>query len=265
MHLLRLQEQNGSGHLFVVEIPDWGEIPFKLPSVRKSREYAAAIFLSEDENELCSNYEYIFRECVVDPDIAFDLEIPAGIPQSVAELILLLSGALPDELKYTEDLINTFRSQLMEQITLMKRVICSVFSGYTFESLGELDYQDLVEVFTNAEHIMLEAGLLEAPYHFSVDGQEPSRPPKQLHIPIGPTGMPGPNGPAPMPSSGPSDNTPMKPSGGIDIDALVRDGHNMERFDSTAPAKGAHNLHDDPAYKAKKEAVLEALSRRGGR
>jgi hypothetical protein len=46
----------------------------------------------------------------------------------------------------------------------MKRVICSAFSGYTFKSLDELNYQQLVEIFANAERALLDTGIIQEPY-----------------------------------------------------------------------------------------------------
>lgn len=253
MRLLHLQKRGRDGHLFIVEFPEWGKIPFKLPSVSRSRQYAAAILLAETQADTATFYEYVFRECVVDEKIAFDENMPAGIAQSVAELILYLSGTHQDMIQYTENLFDTFRNESNTPVSFMKRVICSVFSGYTFESLGELDYQDLVEVFVNAEAMMLEAGLISEPYTFASPEDEGPRLPR---VPMGPAG------PGSMPP--PQDDMKMTNNGSIDIDALVQDGKRAEKDLNAMPAKGAHNLHDSPDYQARKEAAFARLEKLGG-
>lgn len=250
MRLLHLQKRGNNGHLFITSIPDWGEIPFKLPSVSRSRQYSAALVLAESNIDKNTFYEYIFRECVVDEKLAFDENMPAGIVQSIAELILYLSGIHEDMVQYTENLHSTFRSQIKDPIWFMKRVICSVFSGYTFESLGELDYQDLNEIFINAEAMMLEAGLISEPYTFR--NPEEERRPSLPRIPMGPAG----------PGSMPPDNIRKINNGSIDLDALIQDGMQMDKTLNAMPAKGAHNLHDNPEYKARKEAALAKLNKR---
>ena len=254
MRLLHLQER-GKGHLFISSFPDRGEVPFKLPSVTRARQYSAALILAETDADKVTFYEYIFRECVVDRDLAFDDKIPAGIVKSVAEVILYLSGVHKDMIQYTESLFNTFRMQSNDPVLFMKRIICSVFSGYTFETLGELDYQSLAEIFINAELMMLEAGLITEPYSFtSIEDNETSRLPR---VPMGPAG------PGKMPP--PPDNLKRTSSGALDLDALVNDGRKMQKEENAMPAKVAYNLHDDPSYKAKKEAHLARLEKLSGR
>jgi hypothetical protein len=52
----------------------------------------------------------------------------------------------------------------MVPLVFMKRTICSVLSGYTFEQLDELDFQSIVEMFVQAEQIMLDAEIIPEPY-----------------------------------------------------------------------------------------------------
>lgn len=263
MRLLYLQEQKGDGHLFIVEIPDWGEVPFKLPSLMRAQQYTAASLFFQYTTDKIAFYEYIFRECVADEDLAFRmLDIPAGVVESVAKLILLLSGTTSDKIEYTEGLFNTFRAEAENNpVTMMKRIICSVFSGYTFKELDKLDYQELVEVFINAEHMMMEAGLMKQP--FSFDKPEEKKP---VQIPTG--GLLG------MPSSTPISNAepviqhsdaPIGGSGKIDLDVLIADGQKVERQLNSTPSRGEYNLHNSPEYKAKKQALLDKIDNRARR
>jgi hypothetical protein len=245
MKLLRLQEQNGSGHLFIVSLPDWGEIPFKLPSVRRAQQYAAAMLLTETEADKVMFYETIFRECVPDEELAFGSpDMPAGIIQSIGDLVLFLSGVSEHTLEYTQELFNTFRDETMRPVNYMKRVICSVFSAYTFENLEDLNYQQLVELFINSEKMMMEAGLIEEPFTFET-------PKKGVRMPTGPAGPMGVPA-APRQPSGPPGVTADGP---IDIEALVEDGKRMEKELDTMPPSSAMNLKESPAYKARAEMM----------
>jgi len=175
MNLAYLQKQGGNGHLFVAEIPGWGDVPFKLPSVRRAQEYSAALALVDKTRSSGSIIlEQIFRECVVDEDLAFHRQdIPAGIVDSVAKEILLLSGVSEEIVEYTQGLFQTYRTQAQTMLPTMKRVICSVFGGYTLETVGELDYQTVCENFIQAETALIDGGVIEGPFSFGdQQGQE---------------------------------------------------------------------------------------------
>lgn len=247
MRLLRLQEQKGSGHLFVVSFPDWGEIPFKLLSVRRAQQYAAAMMLVDTEADRVMFYETLFRECVPDEELAYgEPDMPAGIVQSVGDLILFLSGVTEHALEYTQELFDTFREEVARPMSYMKRVVCSVFSAYTFENLDDLDYQQLVEIFINSEKMMMEAGLIDEPFTFDT-------PKRGVRMPTGPSGPMGvPSGPIARPSGAPPGVTA---DGQVDIDALVEDGKRMEKELDAMPPPGAMNLKETPMYKARAEAM----------
>lgn len=251
MRLLHLQKQEGTGHLFIATFPEWGDVPFKLPSVTRSQQYAAALALAETPADHGTFYEYIYRECVVDQSISYDEDIPAGIVESISKLVLFLSGIGEKFLPYTEGLFDTFRDQTKDPITFMKRIVCSIFSGYTFESAGELDYQSLVEVYVNAEMVMIEAGLISEPYTFTTAEEQKNTKTHKPSLPTGPAG----------PINSFTDDSKFTKDGNIDLDALIADGKSMLKHENTAPAKGAYNLHDDPHYSARKEAIMNKFSR----
>ena len=272
MKVLHLQAAKNNNHLFVVDVDDFGHVPFKLPSIVRVSQYVASLKLAQSKSEEVQLYECIFRECVVDEDLAYDLEIPAFLPQSIAQLILLLSGVSGNVREYTEGLLDTFRGQSSSHLLIMKRTICSCFNAYTFADLDQMDYQDLVELFVQAEVTLLDVGILETP--FSFDNGEKQK--KRRNIPPLPP-MP-PQGPGNMSSvaskvymntaASPGNSSdfgdlPVDGSGKIDIDALVKEGQRMARQDAALPSRSAFNLNDDPAYKAKKEAALKKLNRRG--
>lgn len=170
MDILLLQKQKGEGHLFVVAFPGWEEVAFKLPSLLRIQQYVVALSVVSQPTII---FEQIFRECVVDEALAFHREnIPAGVVQSLAELVLLLSGAGDNAIEYTVGLHQTFRAQTAAPIVFMKRIICATFGGYTFSSLEELDYQALCELFVQAERIMLDSGIIEEEYQMVIPRQD---------------------------------------------------------------------------------------------
>lgn len=174
MNLLHLQKQKGDGHLFVTSFPGWEDVPFKLPSVRRLQHYSASLALAQDIFSAHMIWEQIFRECVVDEDLAFHREdIPAGVIESIGRLILFLSGADENAVEYTQGLYEVYRPQTMIPLTFMKRTICSAFGAYTFEALDNLDYQTVCELFIQAERLMLDGGILEEEYQLLGPGQQP--------------------------------------------------------------------------------------------
>lgn len=174
MSLVYLQERGGKGHLFVTRFPGWGDVPFKLPSVKRAQQYSAALALTEDTRTPGSVIlEQIFRECVVDENLAYhEHGIPAGVVDSVGRGILYLSGVSEEIVEYTENLFNTYRHQVNTMIPSMKRIVCSVFGSYTFNDVDELDYQDMCETFIQAERALLEGGVIEEPYKFGTEQEE---------------------------------------------------------------------------------------------
>ena len=259
MRLLHLQEQKGSGHLFIVQLPEWGDVPFKLPSIERAQQYSAALSLVKYESDKIALYEYIFRECVADQDLAYSMmDIPAGVVESTAGVILFLSSITSHGIEYTEELFNTFRSNAEnDPVMIMKRTVCSVFSGYTFKELDKLDYQELVEVFINAEYMMMEMGLLDQPFSF-VDSKQQ----KKVPVPALPGSMSAPQGMSPVNPVVEQNDIPIGAKGGIDLDALINDGKKAERQLNAVPSKTEYNLHDNPNYQAQKQAILDKRMRR---
>lgn len=168
MNLAYLQKQGRAGHLFIAHFPGWGDVPFKLPSVKRAQEYSAAFALGEATQVSGSVLlEQLFRECVVDEDLAYhEQNIPAGIVDSVGREILFLSGVSENIIEYTQNLFNTYRAQVQTMVPTMKRVVCSVFGGHSLKDADELDYQDLCEMFIQAERALLDGGVIEEPYRF---------------------------------------------------------------------------------------------------
>jgi len=166
--------------LYAVELGDL-EIVFRLPNVKQAQQYQLLIAMSDFHSERMMIYEHVFRTCVEDKAIAIhDSEMHAGIPESLAKTILFLSGMDQNSMPFTEGMFKRLRSSNDSNINYMKRTVCQVFSGYTFELLDALTYEQLVSNFIQAEKVMLERGIMETP--FSLIGKEETQKPKQYSV-----------------------------------------------------------------------------------
>jgi len=148
--------------LYAVPFPDGTEIVFRLPSYRKALQYSELISISKEDSQLSSHiYNYIFKSVCQDKFLANDSDmLPAGVPETVAKLVLLFSGVDESSLDYTETLLNSYRSRVNNVICTMKRCICKVFSGYKYHELDSLNYQQLIEVFVQAEKVLQDEGII---------------------------------------------------------------------------------------------------------
>ena len=152
--------------LFAIEL-DGIEIIFRLPSIKSARQYAILLNLAQYNSEKSIIYETIFRNVVQDDWLVNQCgDLKAGIPETIANLIMRLSGLDDSATEYTEELFRVYRNQSSSDLIFMKRIICSAFGGYTFESLDHLNYQNLVNIFIQAENILLERGIIETEYNF---------------------------------------------------------------------------------------------------
>ena len=152
------------GSLYVVTLPDGTDVIFTLPSLNQASQYSQLLTVSDGNYSLqCIIYNHIFEEYVVDKFFAVhDENIKAGIPETIAKVIMYLSGSDNDSFQeYTETLLDTFRSQTSNVISVMKRTICQVFSGYKMNDVDRLSFQDLVKVYVEAEKVLLEQGIIE--------------------------------------------------------------------------------------------------------
>jgi type II secretory pathway component GspD/PulD (secretin) len=161
--------------LFVIELAGL-EIVFSLPSVKQAMQYRMLLSFSDSESETMLIHEHIFAKHVQDKStVVHNKDMPAGIPESIAKTILLLSGANDNANAYTEEMFNVVREISNSNLSFMRRTICSIFPGYTFEALDHLNYQQLVSNFIQAEQVMIAQGLIETP--FSLVEQKTSQKP----------------------------------------------------------------------------------------
>lgn len=163
--------QQKTEDLFAFEI-DGLEVVFRLPPVRQAQQYAMLLGIAQTESERLDIYETIFRRVIQDDWMANeDANLKAGLPETVARLVIHLSGLDESAKEYTDELFQLYRQQSNSILMYMKRTICMVFSGYTFESLDELNYQNLVSVFIQAEKELIRQGIIESEHDFTTEAE----------------------------------------------------------------------------------------------
>jgi len=168
--------QQKDDDLFAFEL-DGIEIVFRLPSVKKAQQYSVLLNMASSESEKCIIYETIYRSVVQDDLLINDAaELKAGLPETVARLVIRLSGLDETSIEYTEQLFNVYRNQTNSTIAYLQRTICSTFSGYTFEALDKLNYQNLVNVFIQAEKELLDRGIIQREHDFTSKEQAKEAP-----------------------------------------------------------------------------------------
>lgn len=164
--------QKRSDDLFAFDL-DGVEVVFRLPSIHQAQQYAMLLNIAETESERYIIYDSVFRNVVQDDWMANqDPEQGAGLPETVTKLVLHLSGLDENSEQYTEQLFQLYRQQSNSVLMYMKRCICSVFPGYTFESVSQLNYQNLVNIFIQAEKELIKQGRIEVEHDFTAKAQE---------------------------------------------------------------------------------------------
>lgn len=154
--------------IFVLILDDI-EIPFKLPSIKIARQFNVLLENTTDNCERIIIYEYIFKLYCQDSYMAMeDPNIKAGIPETVAKLILYLSGTTENS-SYNNSVLNFNRHKINLNLKedYMKRVICRTFASYKFQDIEELNYQEFVNLFCQAEQVLLESNIIESYFDFS--------------------------------------------------------------------------------------------------
>jgi hypothetical protein len=152
-------------NIYIVSIFDI-EISFRLLPIKKAQQYAHALASISDEALRVLIFEYIYNEVIEDDWLKESKDIPAGIPESLSNLVLFLSGIGKTEESelYIENLIVNERNSRMQILTFMQRIICSTFSGYTFEILESLSFPEIIKIFVQAESALLEVGRINEEY-----------------------------------------------------------------------------------------------------
>lgn len=179
MNLLRWKNET----VYYIEIPTiLGSYSFlfkKIPYGEFKRIRHAINYMSIDEVSL---QDQIIREYLLEPNYELDQieELPAGIPEVLSNLIILLSDPKisPDnEGKLDLDLFNNKLQigRIMSRSSLELQImttICAVFKGYTFESLEKLTFDKINQLFACAEKHLLDIGALDKPLEVGLISNE---------------------------------------------------------------------------------------------
>jgi hypothetical protein len=167
--------ENNKDIVFVTVFSDELEVPFTLPSVNEARRYSVLLSMVKDSAQRSRIYSAIFEKYCCDKTL-FDEEtfsLPAGIGETVAKLMLWLSGHGEEPIEYLESLLaqNRTKTDLFD-LNFMKRTICQVFHAYTFKDLDEMNFVDLVEIFVQAEKVLIEVGFIKEEFKMATKSKE---------------------------------------------------------------------------------------------
>lgn len=179
--LLEFCKKDIDKDIYIAILEDDIEIPFCLPSVKNAVRYQKILSLANDTSFYGIVVEHIFQEIVQDSWMKTADNIPAGIPSTIVNLALHLSCQTDDFVTNTMQLATQYRNESKSILKTMKRKICSVFNAYTFEDCDKLTYPRLVEIFIEAEQILLENGIIEQEYQFTDGKVDKEAAVKSLH------------------------------------------------------------------------------------
>jgi hypothetical protein len=163
--------------LFKVQFPDI-EILFKLPTWKEYKQYIS--ILENDFIPKAELYDLIFEEVVLSKYIVSKvLELPAGIVDSLVNLVLHLAGnplksdkdlnRLEAELGYIRLLT---RKNIYDQLILL---ILWAFPGYKLEDIDEMDWNEIMRLSMMAEYLLLSRGSLKEPISLRADEEQGSQ------------------------------------------------------------------------------------------
>lgn len=169
--------------IFVTVYSEDLEVPFVLPSVKEAKRYAFLLSVAADVVARSQIYLNIFETHCCDKGLleeSEDFEMPAGIIETTAKLIMWLSGYGDEPLEFTQNLIEESRRESEKLFNVMTRTICSVFKAYTIKEAEALDFQELITAFVQAEKVLLEAGIIKEEY--KIQGLKDDKPQGQLNV-----------------------------------------------------------------------------------
>lgn len=160
--------------IYLTEFEDGTEVSFFLPSWRDALRYARLLSIVEEDQVLKNIvFEYIFKRYTLDSYLINDGgDLPAGITSSVVGTILHLSAALNETIEDINTLLEKRREESTNYLSHIKRTICSVFPAYKLSDVNELNYQELIEVFVDAERILLDRGIIEQEFSLEIKEEE---------------------------------------------------------------------------------------------
>jgi hypothetical protein len=161
------------GDLYYTVLPNGVDIAFRLPSIKKAFQYRLLLDNALDDFHKYLICEHIFKNHTEDSLLHESEELHAGVVESIAGLILYLSGADNNAENYTEELLTIYRHQYGTLHNFMKRSICMVLHGYKFSDLENLTYQELIFLYTQVEPALIQQGIIEREISLKQEAPKP--------------------------------------------------------------------------------------------
>lgn len=155
---------SGDSNVYIAKVSEEIIIAFRLPPYPKITKYLTLLEIADTVVETNDIYDAIFNSYAIDNSILNHGIIPAGIPESIVKLMFYLSGFQDtnNSIDYTNGLLDTIREQTRTYpIDVMKRTICAIFTGYTFDILEKMDLQELYRIYVNAEQLGIKRDIIE--------------------------------------------------------------------------------------------------------
>jgi hypothetical protein len=154
------------GEIFVLELPDGQQVPFRLLSLADYFSYSKVIASNIIPKSIIENE--IFEKCVVDNVLVKTIhQQKAGTPTVVADTILQYSAPnSSEELSY---FINHNRNIVDNILYQIVYYICLGFNGYTPDDILSKNIHEIIFLLALAERKLLETGVLSEPLNFSAD------------------------------------------------------------------------------------------------
>lgn len=160
------------GEIFVLELPDGQQVPFKLLSLKDYFSYSKAIEAGLIPKSILENE--IFEKCVLDNVLVNSIHNQkAGTPTVVADTILQYSA--PRSIEEFQYFLNYNRNIVSNVLYQVINIICLGFNSYTPDDILSKDIYEILFLLALAERKLLETGALSEPLDFSGGERQPKQ------------------------------------------------------------------------------------------
>jgi hypothetical protein len=150
-----------AGSLYTITLPNGIDVSFRLPTVKESLQYKLLLDNALNDFHKYLVYEHLFNTYTEDNLLKENDDLHAGVVETVGGLIFYLCGTDNNYEDYTEQLLSYYRQSSNTLLNFFRRSICQVFPAYKFSDLDNLDYQDLILLYTQAEPALIQQGIIE--------------------------------------------------------------------------------------------------------
>lgn len=160
------------GEIFVLELSDGQQVPFKLLSLKDYFSYSKAIEAGLIPKSILENE--IFEKCVLDNVLVNSIHNQkAGTPTVVADTILQYSA--PRSIEEFQYFLNYNRNIVSNVLYQVINIICLGFNSYTPDDILSKDIYEILFLLALAERKLLETGALSEPLDFSGGERQPKQ------------------------------------------------------------------------------------------